>query len=76
MLKSYLKPRPTVQMFSGSVPFNLRVLTLPPIFHPEKNLHRYSHHILLPRSNLGLPEQKSSIPPASTSHPALCALTP
>ena len=35
-----LKTRPTVQLFSGSAPFTLCILTPPPIHHTETELHR------------------------------------
>ena len=57
MLTSYLKPHPTVRLFSVSVPFTLRVLTPPPIRHPKTEIQRSSHSIVLPRSNLGSPVQ-------------------
>ena len=53
MLTSYLKHCPTVPLFSGSAPFTLRVLTPPPTCHPDNDLHRSSHPIVLPHSSLG-----------------------
>ena len=76
MLTSYLNPRTTVKLFSGSVPFTLGVLTPITIRHPDFELHRSSHPIVVPLSGLGLPGQKSSVLPASTACPELAILTP
>ena len=76
MLTSYLNPRTTVKLFSGSAPFTLGVLTPITIRHPDFELHRSSHPIVVPLSGLGLPGQKSSVLPASTACPELAILTP
>ena len=60
---SELKPRLTVQLFTGSFPVNLHVLTPPSpyphpssILHPETELHLYFYTRLYPfSSGLGLP---------------------
>ena len=64
-----LIPRPTVQLFSGSTPFNLRVLTPPTIRYPGTDLHR-SFHLISTHIQVLDSLAKQASPPAGLHRPS------
>ena len=59
IVTSYLNTPSHHSIFSGSIPFILRVPTPPSIRHPDTELHHSSHPIYHPHYVLGPPVQTS-----------------